>query len=326
MHIDDLTRLFQAHGELAMFAIVFAKRMGVPIPALPFLLLAGARGADDGVFALVMLVVGTLASVLADGLWFVAGRLYGRSMLALVCRISISPDSCIRRSELAFARRGALTVLLAKFIPGVAGLAPPLAGALRMRTDSFTALNFAGTVLWIGSGMAVGLVFHEQVGALWAALKDLGAMAMPVLLAAIALYVAWLVLRRLMITLAAVKAPRILPQELAERLDRGDPLLVLDVRGSFPDDTRIPGAVHAVSDDKLLEDLARLPNDVHLVAYCDCPNDVSAARLAVKLRKRGLTARVLAGGFPAWVAAGLPVQGRDAASEPMALPGAPASA
>src|SRR5262245_22241675 len=119
MNIDDLTRLYQAHGELATFLIVFAKRMGVPIPVLPFLLLAGARGADDGVFAFTILALATLASVLADSAWFAAGRRFGRGILALVCRISISPDSCIRKSELAFADRAAVTVVAARFIPGV---------------------------------------------------------------------------------------------------------------------------------------------------------------------------------------------------------------
>jgi len=325
MHIDDLTRLFQAHGEVAIFLIVFAKRMGVPIPVLPFLLLAGARGATDPTFALEALGLATIATVVADGLWFEAGRHWGRSMLALVCRISISPDSCIRKSELTFARNGSTTVVLSKFIPGVGPLAPPLAGALGMRVGTFTVLNLAGTVLWTGVVIAAGLVLHAQLTMLMATLQDLGNRALPVLLLALAAYVAWLALRRVLITLAALKAPRVAPHELSEQMARGDPLFLLDVRGAIPGDARIPGAVHAPSERELLDDLSRIPADVHVVAYCDCPNDVSAARLAVKLRKRGLPARVLAGGFPAWVAAGLPVQSAAQAAPsdgpPLALTG-----
>lgn len=308
MNFDDLAHLYRAHAELATFFIVFAKRLGVPVPVLPFLLLAGARGADDGVFVFAILALATLASVLADGLWFAAGRRFGRGILALVCRISISPDSCIRKGELAFTHRAAVTVVVARFIPGVGPLAPPLAGALGMRAGSFTILNLAGAALWTACALAAGLVLHEEVARVVAMLQDLGTRALPVLLLALAAYVGWLALRRFLITFAALRAPRIQPQELADRMARGDALLVLDVRGAVPVDKRIPGAVPAGTDHEVLDDIAKLPAGVHMVAYCDCPHDVSAARLAARLRKRGVPVRVLAGGFGAWEAAGLPVQ------------------
>jgi len=328
MHIDDLTNLFHANVVLGIFLIVFAKRMGVPVPGLPFLMLAGARAANDALFALAILLTATLASVLADGLWFLAGRRHGRSVLALVCRIAIAPDTCIRKSELSFAKRGALTVVLAKFIPGVAGLAPPLAGALGMSSANFTVLNLAGTILWAGAGIGAGLVLHEQVAAFVQMLKDLGNQALPVLAGAIVAYIGWLALRRFLVTLAAVKAPRILPQQLAEQIERGDPLVVVDVRGPrLAKESRIPGAVHAESDQALLEDLATLPDNVRLVAYCDCPNDVSAARFVAKLRKQGWSAHVLAGGYLAWQAAGLPLQAGNAETAPASeAPAAPRSA
>ena len=309
MDLNQAMGFFEAHGVLALFLLLFAKRMGIPVPALPFLLLAGARGAADGVFALSALLAGTLASVLADAIWFIAGRRYGRSVLALMCRISVSPGSCIRKSELAFERRGALTVLLAKFIPGVAGLAPPLAGALGMRSSSFTALNGAGTVLWVGSGMAAGLVFHRQLTQAVRMLQDMGAAAVPWLLLAMAAYIGWLAVRRLLINKAAAKAPRLHPHELADKLARGDQVMLVDVRGAGADlGPRIPGALHAFLDSAMFDGLPVLPEGMDLVTYCDCPNDISAARAALRLRKRGIPARVLAGGFPAWVAAGFPVE------------------
>ena len=309
MDLNQAMGFFEAHGVLAIFLLLFAKRMGIPVPALPFLLLAGARGASDGVFALSALVAGSLASVLADAIWFVAGRRYGRSVLALMCRISVSPGSCIRKSELAFARRGAMTVLLAKFIPGVAGLAPPLAGALGMRSASFTALNGAGTVLWVGSGMAAGLVFHRQLTQAVRTLQDMGAAAVPWLLLALAAYFGWLALRRQLINRAAAKAPRLHPHELADKLARGEQVMLVDVRGAGADTgPRIPGALHAFLDSAMFDGLPVLPEGMDLVTYCDCPNDISAARAALRLRKRGIPALVLAGGFPAWVAAGFPVE------------------
>ena len=306
--MDDLIALVEVHGVLAVFVVLFLKRMGVPVPALPFLLLAGAKGANDGVFLFVTLAAATIASVLADGIWFLAGRRYGRSVLSLVCRISISPGTCISKSELNFARRGQLTVLLAKFIPGVAGLAPPLAGALGMRTANFTLLNFAGTVLWAGSGLAAGLIFREQVGQLLRWLQRLGSAALPFIMAAFALYIGWLAVRRLLVNREARKASSIEPQLLAEMMARGDPVLLIDVRGAGAlGDARIPGAIHAPLRSEKLDGLSHPDGNGEFVTYCDCPDDISAVRAALDLKKRGLRVRVLAGGIPAWVAAGLPV-------------------
>jgi len=309
MHIDDLIRIFQAHGEAGIFLIVFSKRLGVPIPVVPFLLLAGARSMHDAPFALVVLTLATVASVLADGLWFLAGRRYGRSMLELVCRISLSPDTCIRKSELTFAGRSALTVVVAKFLPGVGGLVPPLAGALGMAAASFTLLNLAGSLLWTATVLVAGLAFHEQLTQVMVMLRGLGSQALPALAVALAAYLAWLGLRRFLVAWAARKAPRIAPGELAGRIARGESVLVLDVRGSaLAARAHIPGALHAASERGLFDAVARVPAGMDLVAYCDCPNDVTAARVAAKLRKRGLPVRVLAGGFGAWLAQGLPVQ------------------
>lgn len=307
--MDDAALLFDEYGVAGIFVLVFAKRMGIPLPAVPFLLLAGARGVHDPLFAASVLVAATVAAIVADAIWFAAGRRFGRAMLALMCRISISPDTCIRKSELVFARRGEATVLFAKFIPGVAGLAPPLAGALGMRTGRFTLLNGAGTVLWVVAAVAAGLVLHRQVTQVVATLRDMGTAALPLVALAIAGYIGWLALRRALITLAAMRTPRLAPREVADKIARGEPVLMIDVRGRPSDvQTRIPGAVHGFTERELGERLPQLPEGVELVAYCDCPNDVSAAKVATMLRKRGLPAHVLTGGFGAWTAAGLPVE------------------
>lgn len=308
--MDQLLALFDAHGVPAIFVLVLAKRMGVPVPALPVLLLAGARGVQDGVFALQVLLAASAAAILADGLWFHAGRRYGRTVLALLCRISMAPGHCIRTSERVFERRGALAVLLAKFIPGVAGLAPPLAGALGMRSGSFVALNTAGTLLWVGSGLAAGLLLHRQVEQVIGALQAMGSAALPLLALAVAAYVGWLALRRLLVVLAVAEAPRLQPQDLAEMIARGDPVVLVDVRGpGAAAGARIAGAIQATLDSEAFEGLSALDPDVALVTYCDCPNEISAARAALKLRQRGIPAQVLAGGVSAWVAAKLPVEG-----------------
>lgn len=306
--MTDAALLFHHYGELGIALIVFAKRMGIPVPALPFLLLAGAQGVRDPVFALNAAGGALAAAVVADGLWFVAGRRFGAGMLALVCKISLSPDTCIRKSELAFARRGSATVLLAKFIPGVAGLAPPLAGALGMSRARFTALNLAGTLLWVGGGVLAGVLLHRQVARIVATVADLGSLALPLFLLLAGAYLLWLSARRALMTLAALRMPRLSPLELAEKLARGERVLPVDVRGPGLVQQRIPGAIHAFFDRESDGKAPVIAQGVELVVYCDCPNDVTAARVATMLRKRGLPARVLTGGFPAWKAAGLPLE------------------
>ena len=306
--MNDAALLLHQYGLPALALLVFAKRMGVPVPAMPFFLLVGARGAHDPVFAVQAAVGACAAAVLADGLWFAGGRRFGSRMLALMCRISISPDTCISKSELAFERHGSVTVLMAKFIPGVAGLAPPFAGALGMAAARFTGLNLAGTALWIGSGVAAGWVLQAQVAGVVERLRHLGALAVPLLLLAVAAYLSFLFLRRALSTLAAHRAPRLEPHQVAQRMARGEPVLLLDVRPVGAIDGRIPGALHAGPDGMLGEHAPTQDRSVQLVVFCDCPGDASAARVAVMLGRRGWPAHVLSGGYGAWQAAGLPTE------------------
>jgi len=191
----SITDLFEAYGLLTVFAGVLVEQLGAPIPALPFLLLAGAQSATDGLFALRAMLAATAASAIADTVWYCAGRRYGRSVLGLLCRVSISPGTCVQKSEASFSRRGVFTLLFAKFIPGVSALATPMAGALRMPFSTFVLVNLAGSALWVGSGLAAGLIFHQGVKQLMAALETLGAKAMIIVGAAVLLYVAWRILR-----------------------------------------------------------------------------------------------------------------------------------
>lgn len=189
--MEQLLVYLQAYGVAAVALAVFAKRMGVPVPALPFLLLAGARGAQEPWFAWLAVAAAAGAGILADALWFEAGRRHGRAVLAIACRISVSPGSCIQRSELAFARHGGAAVLLGKFVPGLAGLAPPMAGALGMPAGRFFGLNAAGTLLWTASGVAAGILFHREVKLLLDTLQRMGSAALPLVLGAFAVYIGW---------------------------------------------------------------------------------------------------------------------------------------
>jgi membrane protein DedA with SNARE-associated domain/rhodanese-related sulfurtransferase len=309
--MGNIVSLFAQHGLLAIFGAVLVEQLGAPVPALPFLLLAGVAAASDGVFAVKAVAVATLASMLADTLWFFAGRRYGRRVLALLCRISISPDSCVRQSELSFARRGVATLVVAKFVPGLSTLAPPLAGALGMRTASFAVFNLAGTVLWAGSGIAVGLLFHNQIERLLENLNDLGSIALALIAGLLGLYVAWRVWRRLRMARAMGRLPRVRPDELAELIAQGVALVIVDVRTAAIQsvmDERIPGARHielATIESVPIDDW---PEGAQIITYCSCPNDVSALKAAHLLAKRGLSVRVLRGGIDGWAEAGYPLR------------------
>jgi membrane protein DedA with SNARE-associated domain len=213
--MENLVSLFVEHGLLTVFCAVLCAQLGAPIPALPFLLLAGAAAAGDSGFAMHALVLAILAALFADTLWFCIGRRYGRRVLALLCRLSISPDSCVRQSELSFARRGIATLLAAKFVPGLSILAPALAGAIGMRYASFAIFDLTGIALWAGSGIAGGLLFHEQIGRLLITLSALGSMAATVIAGLLASYVAWRFWRRWRAGRRLADVARIATDELA---------------------------------------------------------------------------------------------------------------
>lgn len=313
MVMENIFSFFAQHGLLAVFLGVFVEQMGAPVPALPFLLLAGVAGANDGVFAVEALIVATLASMMADSMWFFAGQRFGRRVLGLLCRLSLSPDSCVRRNELSFDRRGLATLVVAKFIPGLSMLAPPLAGALGMRAKSFAIFNLAGTVLWAGSGIALGALFHDQIERLLKSLSDLGGIALVLLAALLAVYIAVRAWRRWRVNRLSVNLPRIRPGELAELVKQQEAMVIVDVRAQTMQtagDGCIPGARRID-----LTTLATLSFDdraqgakTQIVTYCDCPKDASAVKAARILNRKGLSVRILQGGVDAWSEAGFPLE------------------
>ena len=288
------------------------EQLGAPVPALPVLLLAGAKGIGDSFYLGYALVLAIVASALGDLAWFWAGRRYGHRVLRLLCRLTLSPDSCVRQTESAYERRGAAAaIVIAKFIPGLATVAPPLAGALRLGVWRFLLYDCAGAALYYGAGLALGVIFHAQIHWLVEQVEGFGAYAVLVVIGALALYVAyrWWDRRRFV---ASLRSGRIEAAELNEMMSRGDDPLVLDVRSRTHrelDGRRIPGA-RGVDLDDLEGTLADVPRNREVVVYCACPNEVTAVKVAMQLRDRGFRrVRPLTGGVDAWVAAGLRVEG-----------------
>lgn len=286
---------------------MLAQQLGAPLPAWPLLMVAGAYTAVDPFYGVSALVAATLASIAGSLPWVWAGRRYGHRVLKLVCRISLSPDSCVRRSETLFERHGAVALLVAKFVPGLVHIAPPLAGAFRLPLARFVLFFGAGSALAAGVALVAGLMFRTEIDWLMARLTALGGHALALTLLVVALYLAyrWWMRRQFLRTL---RATRIGVAELQAMIGRGEAPIVLDVRSRIhrkADGRMIPGALPADLED-LGAALAQIPAGRNVVVYCACPNDATALKVAKLLRRRGVRhVRPLAGGFDAWIGAGL---------------------
>ena len=325
--MHDLIALVVAHGAWLVFVVTFAARLGVPVPAAPLLVIAGAlavgpsnAGAAAGVAAgtaagaaLTIFGLAIIANLLGDAAWFWAGRRHGYKVLKLLCRISISPDSCVRQSETFITRWGGASLIVAKFVPGVSVVAPPMAGALGMSALTFLGWEMLAAAIWAGMLMAMGAVFSAQIQQVLDLLSSLGVAALEalaVVVFAYLVYLGWRTWRR-RVFLRAVTMVRIEVADLRALLDGEPAPVIIDVRsdgGRAADARRIPGAIAVALGEieaRVTELRALAGADREIVLYCNCPNEASAALAARAFAKAGFTrVRPLAGGLDAWVAAG----------------------
>jgi membrane protein DedA with SNARE-associated domain/rhodanese-related sulfurtransferase len=287
------------HGSVVVFLVVFAEQLGLPLPALPLLLAAGVLIGTGHLGLVSAVAAAVLATVLADGLWYVGGRWRGRSVLGLLCKIALEPDTCVRRMEDVFRTHGPHSLVLAKFVPGLSTIAPPLAGIAGLSPLAFLLYDGLGTVLWVGTGVGLGYAFGAGAPHQAAAVAQLTPVVGLAAAGALALYVlgkAWHRRRELR------RAPRITVAEVLERLRAGEPVLLIDVR-SGADRQQTPGIEGAIGVE--LADLpryaAQLEKDRTVVLYCACPDDAASAQGTVVLRRLGFTrAWALQGGLTAW--------------------------
>jgi membrane protein DedA with SNARE-associated domain/rhodanese-related sulfurtransferase len=320
----EIIALIAQYGLLLIFLNVLVTQLGVPVPAVPTLVVAGALVASGQVAAVAVLLGAVCASLVSDAIWFAAGRRYGGGVMRLLCRISLSPDSCVERSELRFQRWRGQVLLIAKFVPGLATVAPPLTGAMGLSFPTFLLFDGLGSLLWVAVAVALGYLFAAQIDDLLAAIANAGALALESMLVLLALYVfaRWWQRRQL---LRALRMARISVDDLHRELQSEKAPVVLDVRaaGSRLLDSRVlPGALllDGGSIDRRVYDI---PFDRELVVYCNCPNEISAARVAKVLIAQGYRrVRPLLGGLEAWDAAGYGVERLAAPSAESASPGA----
>lgn len=328
----ELIPLLIAHGALVIFLITLVARVGAPVPAAPLLVVAGGVAMAGQLSLLVCLAAAVVANVLGDAVWYQAGRWRGHRVMRLLCKISLSPDTCVRQSEGILSRWGGSSLIAAKFVPGVSVVAAPMAGALGMSWTRFVAYDLGAGLIWSAAFMMLGVVFAGQIEVVLDLMAEFGGLAAVVIAIALACMLSWRYLRRRWM-LSERYAPRIAVAELREMMRRGEPPVVIDVRSSVAtehDPRRLPGAIAATLAD-LPGAVARLPRDREIVVYCNCPNEVSALRGVRILADHGLhRSRALVGGLDAWMAidAASPLQAAEAEPAVVAIvePASPAGA
>jgi membrane protein DedA with SNARE-associated domain/rhodanese-related sulfurtransferase len=302
------------HGLPFVFGAVLVEQIGLPLPALPWLLAAGALSATGQFSFFLGLAVTVLACLMADAFWFYLGRHRGNQVLSLLCRISLEPDSCVRRTQNLFTRYGLRGLLVAKFLPGLNTVAPPLAGMSGMSAGRFLIVDAAGSLLYGGSYLAVGYLFSHQIEQIGAAIARIGGNALTLLVGLAALYLAYKYWQRRRL-LHELRMARITADELREKLDAGEKPVILDLRSSTElaqDPSVILGAIH-LGLDEIEKRRHEFPHDRDIIVYCSCPNEVTSARVALSLQQKGFThVRPLLGGIDVWRKNNYPTESRTA--------------
>jgi membrane protein DedA with SNARE-associated domain/rhodanese-related sulfurtransferase len=302
--MDHIVRLIAEFGLLAVFLNVLLDEGGLPLPSYPLLAVAGALAAQ-GQFSLVSAIGAAVSGAfIADNSWYWIARRHGRRVLALLCKLSLSPDSCVRQTETLFAKVGPRALLFAKFVPGLGNVAIALSGITRVSPAVFMPFELVGATLYLGLPILLGWLFHNAVTNILDTLARLGAIGLVIVAGALVLY---LFLRwwERMLFIRQLRMDRITVDELVSLLDNKEKPILLDVRSREARASGvIPGAVAAHPED-MHPTLEYHDRDTEIVVYCACPNEATAALAAKHLKKAGFKKiRPLLGGIDAWAKAG----------------------
>lgn len=298
-------------GYGLLFAWVFAEQAGLPVPAVPILLASGAMAASGKLHFGMAMLTGLFASMLADLAWYETGRYRGIFLIHSLCRLSLEKDSCARKAQGLYGRYGVFALVIAKFVPGLNFVAPPLSGVFHMKRWRFALFDAAGALTWVVAYMGLGFVFGTQLMALAhefeGSRRALVALSM---IAAISSYIIWKVRRRQRFH-RELRALTISPEELKRELDLRMPLTIIDVRHPldlFSKPFTIPNALR-IPLERIGAGASNLKPDQEIVIYCTCPSQTSSSVALQHLRRQGLShVRVLDGGFQAWLDRGFEVQ------------------
>jgi membrane protein DedA with SNARE-associated domain/rhodanese-related sulfurtransferase len=297
------------YGYLLLFAWVLVEQLGVPLPATPVLLAAGALSATGEMSFPLAFVAGLAGCLVADTAWYLTGRRYGHHVLRLLCKISIEPTVCVRKTQDSFGRRRAVTLMIAKFVPGLATLAPPVAGQNGMSLGQFLLFDGIGATLWISALLTAGRFFGDLLRRDPSLLNWAGRFSGVILvLGVIGFFVARILRRRRM--LRDLAASRLEPEELKRQLDSGQEVFIVDLRHPLeflPDPFTLPGA-RLFSPEAIEARHLEIPRDRDVILFCTCPSEATAAKVAMTLQKLGIErVRPLRGGYDEWKRLGYPL-------------------
>ena len=298
-----------SYGLIFVAVNVLLDQLGLPVPAVPTLIVAGAVAANGDMSLPGLFIWSVLACLAADCGWYLVGERYGIRVLKTLCKISLEPDSCVSQTQIRFERWGVNSLVIAKFIPGLAIIAPPMAGAMRIGWPRFVLLSTAAGVLWVGFGLGAGILFNSQIERLLQALSRIGSIAVLGAAILLACYIAykWWERRRFY---KMLRMARINVADLYALIQAGGAPIIIDVRSLTARELEprwIPGALH-VPLPEVARRMKELPRDREIILYCTCPSEASAARVAKILMNHGFKrVRPLLGGLDAWVAAGYTV-------------------
>jgi membrane protein DedA with SNARE-associated domain/rhodanese-related sulfurtransferase len=301
-----------------LFVAVLARQLSLPVPAIIFLLSAGALAGSGKLSFGGILIAAVAGSVLADYIWFQAGRFGGKRVLRLLCTFTADPSYCIRRGQTTFQKRGVRLLVVAKFFPGLDGITPPLAGMLGTPTATFLLYDAIGSSLWAGAYIGSGFLFAEELDKVARNISSLANAVILIFGVPILVFFVWK-LFVLIRTLRFLRPFRLPPEELKSRLDTGEKIGIIDLLRFEEDPQGVPGIPGAVRLDPLeirRKKQIHIPNDVSLVIYCRSKDSFVSARVAAAMRKHGIQkVQVLAGGLEAWQALDLPVSTEFADTE-----------
>ncbi len=301
-----------AYGILFLWVLV--EQLGIPIPSIPVLLTAGTLSATHRLHASYALLVVLLACVIADSVWYFLGRRYGGSVLRLLCRLSLEASTCVAKTEGYFSKRGPVTLLFSKFVPGLSTVAAPIAGQTGMPYRRFILYDLAGSIIWAEAYLLTGRFFGDVAQKSTAFFHLLSHFAFGVFVLMVLGFMAYRVLKQRRF-LTQVRSMRLEPEELKAMIDKAESAgniapYIVDLRHPLdylPDPRVLPGAVR-ISPNEIALHNERIPRDRDVILYCTCPSEETSAKVALQLQKHGVyRVRPLRGGFDGWKQAGFPL-------------------
>lgn len=303
------THILLTYGYLLLFVWVLIEQLGLPLPATPVLLAAGALSAQREISFGTALAFGLMACLLSDTVWFFVGKRYGHHVLNLLCRISLEPTMCVRRTQLQFGRKRQLTLLFGKFVPGLASLTAPIAGQSGMRYPQFIGLDAVGSLVWLAALLEGGRIFGDALKRDPNALDWVGRFSGALLLTGIVGFLIFRLIRRKVLLRRMIER-RLEPEALRAQMEGGEAVYIVDLRHPLEqlnDPFTLPGALRVAPED-LTKRAHEIPRDRDVVLFCTCPNEETAAYTALKLQKLGVErVRPLRGGYQGWQKLGYPM-------------------